>query len=195
MGQYLRNESSLERKPEIKETYDDVVREYLDLDHMRPVSSTTLHSCYLPHHPVMKPDTIHLEATSDLSTPNFMAAFQRFISRRGCPNTIFSDNGTNFVGASRQLKKGFKSFLKESQSLICSSYGVQGVSWRFIPAGAPHMGGLWEAGVKSFKLHFRKQAQAFKYTFEELSTILARIEACLNSRPLCPMTDNPQEPV
>ncbi|XP_065365681.1 uncharacterized protein LOC135958718 [Calliphora vicina] len=57
MGQYLRNESSLERKPEIKETYDDVVREYLDLDHMRPVSSTTLHSCYLPHHPVMKPDS------------------------------------------------------------------------------------------------------------------------------------------
>ncbi|XP_065365684.1 uncharacterized protein LOC135958720 [Calliphora vicina] len=138
---------------------------------------------------------IHLEATSDLSTPNFMAAFQRFISRRGCPNTIFSDNGTNYVGASRQLKKDFKSFLKESQSLICSSYGVQGVSWRFIPAGAPHMGGLWEAGVKSFKLHFRKQAQAFKYTFEELSTILARIEACLNSRPLCPMTDNTQEPV
>lgn len=57
------------------------------------------------------------------------------------------------------------------------------------------MGGLWEAGVKSFKLHFRKQARNIKLTFEELATVLARIEACLNSRPLCPMTDSPHEMV
>lgn len=57
------------------------------------------------------------------------------------------------------------------------------------------MGGLWEAAVKSFKLHFRKHAQSTKYTFEELSTLLARIEACVNSRPLCPMSDSPQDMV
>lgn len=138
---------------------------------------------------------IHLEATSDLSTATFLLAFQRFVSRRGCPNTIFSDNGTNFVGASRELERDFKTFLRESQTSVCSAYGLQGLTWRFIPAGAPHMGGLWEAGVKSFKLHFRKEAQAYKYTFEELCTLLARIEACLNSRPLCSMSDNPQETV
>ena len=138
---------------------------------------------------------IHLEATTDLSTATFLSAFQRFISRRGCPTTIFSDNGTNFVGASRELEKDFRSFLRESQTTVCSTYGIQGLTWRFIPAGAPHMGGLWEAGVKSFKTHFRKETQSYKYTFEELSTVLTRIEACLNSRPLCPMTDNPQDPV
>ncbi|XP_075170259.1 uncharacterized protein LOC142242579 [Haematobia irritans] len=136
---------------------------------------------------------IHLEATSDLSTTTFLAAFHRFISRRGCPKTIFSDNGTNFVGASREMEKELRSVLKEGRDKVCSAYQFQQLSWQFIPAGAPHMGGLWEAAVKSFKTHFRKHASGFKYTFEEFSTVLSRIEACLNSRPLCPMSESSQE--
>ncbi|XP_075167809.1 uncharacterized protein LOC142239965 [Haematobia irritans] len=136
---------------------------------------------------------IHLEATSDLSTTTFLAAFHRFISRRGCPKTIFSDNGINFVGASREVEKELRSVLKEGRDKVCSAYQFQQLSWQFIPAGAPHMGGLWEAAVKSFKTHFRKHASGFKYTFEEFSTVLSRIEACLNSRPLCPMSESSQE--
>lgn len=55
------------------------------------------------------------------------------------------------------------------------------------------MGGLWEAGVKSFKTHLKKVSHAQRFTFEEFTTLLARIEACLNSRPLSPMTDNPSD--
>lgn len=133
---------------------------------------------------------IHLEAVSDLSTANFLAAFHRFVARRGCPRSVFSDNGTNFVGASRELERNFRAFLRDCSGTISSNYAIHGLSWQFIPAGAPHMGGLWEAGVKSFKLHFRKQVRNLRYTFEELATVLARIEACLNSRPLCPMSDS-----
>ena len=133
---------------------------------------------------------IHLELASDLSTTTFLAAFNRFISRRGCPKTIFSDNGTNFVGASREIEREFKQALNEIRDKLRSKFSYQELSWRFNPAGAPHMGGLWEAAVKSFKTHFRKMAKNFKYTFEEFSTLLTRIEACLNSRPLCPMTDS-----
>ncbi|XP_075170473.1 uncharacterized protein LOC142242836 [Haematobia irritans] len=136
---------------------------------------------------------IHLDATSDLSTTTFLAAFHRFISRRGCPKTIFSDNGTNFVGASREMEKDLRCVFKEGRDKVCSAYQFQQLSWQFIPAGAPHMGGLWEAAVKSFKTHFRKHASGFKFTFEEFSTVLSRIEACLNSRPLCPMSESSQE--
>ncbi|XP_075157897.1 uncharacterized protein LOC142231164 [Haematobia irritans] len=133
---------------------------------------------------------IHLEATSDLSTSSFLAAFDRFISRRGCPLHIHSDNGTTFVGASKILAR---EFIQSSKNAVTSGFAHQNISWHFIPPGAPHMGGLWEAGVKSFKLHFRKVAGNSKYTFEEFQTLLSRIEACLNSRPLSPMSQEPSD--
>ena len=55
------------------------------------------------------------------------------------------------------------------------------------------MGGLWEAGLKSFKTHFRKIAGNYKYTFEELSTLLSKIESCLNSRPISPLSTDPTD--
>ncbi|CAD6997982.1 unnamed protein product [Ceratitis capitata] len=135
---------------------------------------------------------IHLEATSDLSATTFLAAFSRFVARRGCPRNMYSDNGTNFVGASKTLKQEFKQFLSEAVRLTNQSYAHQEISWHFIPPGAPHMGGLWEAGVKSFKIHFRKVATAMRFTMEEFATLLAKIEACLNSRPISPMSENPE---
>ncbi|XP_049315834.1 uncharacterized protein LOC125779239 [Bactrocera dorsalis] len=66
----------------------------------------------------------------------------------------------------------------------------QNISWHFNPPGAPHMGGLWEAGVKSLKTHLKKIAKLQKFTFEEFATLLTRIESCLNSRPISPISDD-----
>lgn len=104
---------------------------------------------------------------------------------------IYSDNGTNFVGAAELIKKDRLEFIKTLQTQVTIHYSHQNIEWKFIPPGAPHMGGLWEAGVKSFKTHLRKMIPNMKFTFEELSTILTRIESCLNSRPLSPASDDP----
>ena len=61
------------------------------------------------------------------------------------------------------------------------------IEWRFIPQRAPHLRGLWEAAAKSMKQHLRKVTGEVKLTYEELSTVMAQIEACLNSRPLVPL--------
>ncbi|XP_075162812.1 uncharacterized protein LOC142235440 [Haematobia irritans] len=61
--------------------------------------------------------TIHLETCSDLSSEAFLATFSRFVGRRGFPNKIFSDNGTNFVGGSRILKQEYKCFLRSAERL------------------------------------------------------------------------------
>jgi len=88
------------------------------------------------------------------------------------------------------LSRDFLQAVKES---VADAYSHQQLTWQFIPPGAPYMGGLWEAGVKSFKTLFYKSTPTRKYTFEELSTLLARIEACLNSRPLSPVSEDPTD--
>lgn len=136
---------------------------------------------------------IHLELCSDLSSDSFLAAFTRFVGRRGLPKRVMSDNGTNFVGAERKLRHDFKKFLNTVSEDISTKYASHCFEWSFIPPNAPHMGGLWEAGVKSFKKHFKKVTENKKYTFEEFATLLIRIEAVLNSRPLSTMSDDPFE--
>ena len=117
---------------------------------------------------------VHLELTSDLTTEAFIASLRRFISRRGKPSLIWSDNGSNFVGASRELKE-FMEFLRnqKTQMTISKFCSVENIQWKFIPEHAPHFGGLWEAAVKSVKTHLRHVVSHHKFTFEEFS-----VQAC-----------------
>lgn len=134
---------------------------------------------------------IHLELVSDLSTNLFLAALRRFFSRRGKCRTIYSDNATNFVGANAQLQHFFKSKGIEIENNLAQ----EGITWKFIPPRAPHFGGLWERAVKSVKHHLRRVLGDSKLTFEEFTTLLTQIEACLNSRPIHPLSDDPNDPL
>ena len=128
---------------------------------------------------------VHIEAVSDLTSEAFLACLRRFISRRGKPTLLWSDHGTNFVGAKRIIKELYE-FLKESQTnqAIADFCSTQGIQWDFIPEHAPHFGGLWESAVKSLKTHLCRIVGNSRLNFEELTTVLSQIEACLNSRPL-----------
>lgn len=133
---------------------------------------------------------IHLELVSDLTTDAFLAAFRRFVARRGSVKNMFSDNGTTFVGAKNELNKQLQQFISSTTPEIAAILSKQNVTWHFIPPATPHFGGLWEAGVKSMKTHLKKAVGNTKLTYEEMSTILIQIEGCLNSRPLCPITND-----
>ncbi|XP_029173549.1 uncharacterized protein LOC114942375 [Nylanderia fulva] len=135
---------------------------------------------------------VHLEAVSDYTAEAFLAAFRRFVSRRGLCTVVYSDCGTNFVGADRQLKALFKAAGREIQTIV-GHLADRGVRWSFNPPAAPHFGGLWEAAVKAVKHHLRRTIGEARLTFEELSTFLTEVEACLNSRPLEALTDDPDD--
>ncbi|XP_063392468.1 uncharacterized protein LOC134677967 [Cydia fagiglandana] len=132
---------------------------------------------------------LHLELVTSLTKEAYIAALHRFIARRGKPATIFSDNGTQFVGAKNELN----AFLKQNSSSISEFMANEFVDFKFIPAYASHFGGLWEAGVKSFKYHLTRVIGDSHLTFEELYTILVKIEATLNSRPLSPISSDPSD--
>ncbi|XP_045463807.1 uncharacterized protein LOC123673366 [Harmonia axyridis] len=132
---------------------------------------------------------IHLEVVSDLTSECFLAALRRFFARRGKSATLFSDNGTTFVGANNEIKN----FFKHNSEIIANNLTSDGICWNFIPAKAPHFGGIWEAGVKSVKHHLYRVMGDSKLTYEEFSTVLCQIESCLNSRPLYPLSNDPND--
>ncbi|XP_043501598.1 uncharacterized protein LOC122523780 [Polistes fuscatus] len=121
---------------------------------------------------------IHLELVSDLSSESFLCAYRRFVGRRGICRNLYSDNATNFQGADKELKAMFRR-ASDFYHRVASLLANDGTSWTFIPPNAPHYGGLWEAGVKSVKHHLKRVVGEHTLTFEELSTVLVEIEACL----------------
>ncbi|XP_062537729.1 uncharacterized protein LOC134206065 [Armigeres subalbatus] len=138
----------------------------------------------------MATKAVHLEVASDLSTNMFIWALKRFISRRGYPNEIWSDCGTNFVGTDRWLNE--IQVAQQTHNVAVNRFLSNcGIKWVFNPPSAPHRGGIWEAAVKSAKKHLVAVLGSEAATYEQLSTVLAQVEACLNSRPLCPLSTNP----
>jgi hypothetical protein len=151
--------------------------------------SKTLVKCYVALFVCLSTKAIHLELVTELSTEAYIASLRRFVARRGLCSNIYSDNGTNFVGAEKELRK---IILEEESTKQISNFAThQGINFHFIPPSAPHMGGIWEAGVKSMKFHLRRVVGNAKLTFEEFYTLLCQVEAVLNSRPIYPLSNNP----
>jgi hypothetical protein len=132
---------------------------------------------------------IHLELVTDLSSDAYLLALKRFISRRGKPSEIFSDNGRNFVG----LKNDFTNFLLSCSSEIQEYATSQNIKFTMIPPYASHFGGKWEVGVKNCKHHLKRVVGNAHLTYEEYSTVLTQVEAILNSRPLTPLSSDPHD--
>nr|CAH7736537.1 unnamed protein product [Callosobruchus chinensis] len=137
---------------------------------------------------------IHLELTVSLSTDHFLNCLKRFISRRGLCSVIYSDNGTNFVGANNVLKETYERIRQfASDPLLQEYFSANQIHWKFNPPNSPHFGGLHEAAVKGMKSHLIRVIGTAVLTFEDLYTTLTQIESILNSRPLCPMSEDPND--
>ncbi|XP_062704642.1 uncharacterized protein LOC134286945 [Aedes albopictus] len=123
---------------------------------------------------------IHIEVVHSLSTNSIMA-LRNFISRRGKPQTFYSDRGTNFVGANRVLEE-IDSIIKEEE--LMKEFVDTDTSWTFLPPASPHMGGSWERLIGSVKKNLMAILPARKLTDEVLRNLLTEIESTVNSRPL-----------
>ena len=111
---------------------------------------------------------------------------RRFISRRGYPNLIKSDNG-NFTGAQRELSEAL---LKLDNSKNKDDLNQRYIIWKFNLPCAPWMGGAMESMVKITKKALSSIVSDRKFVDEALPTFLTEIESIINSRPLKAASDN-----
>ncbi|CAB4040879.1 Pro-Pol poly, partial [Paramuricea clavata] len=92
----------------------------------------------------------HIELVSDLSAEAFLATLRRFVSRRGKPMQIWSDNATCFRRTDKDLRELYRLLqrpdIKESVMNFCS---FQGIQWKFSPPTGPHHGSVWENGMET----------------------------------------------
>ena len=114
---------------------------------------------------------VHLELTRTMNISDLHLAFTRFCSRRGKPTKIISDNAQTFVRAKRDL-------------------ATQNIEWQFIAPRAPWHGAFWERMVRSVKEPLRKVIGNSILNEVELTTLLCKVEAVINERPLTSIKEN-----
>lgn len=132
----------------------------------------------------------HLEVCIGLTIEEFMAAFERFIMRKGRCLDISCDNGSTFVGTDRELARVLNQWERTMPQAFLAKFNTR---WRFITPAAPHKGGIWEAAVKAMKRHMKRAVGQQVLTKDELTQLTIQIEGCLNSRPLWPLSDDPAD--
>lgn len=133
---------------------------------------------------------VHIEVTSSLNTDSALMAIRRFASRRGWPTTIHSDNGTNLMGAEKEINDAIKELDNRKITQWCTTKGTK---WIFNPPGAPHMGGAWERLVKSVKTSLRVILKEQHPKDEVLQTLITEVEYTVNSRPLTTISEDPND--
>ncbi|XP_062704409.1 uncharacterized protein LOC109433030 [Aedes albopictus] len=124
---------------------------------------------------------IHIELVHSLSTDSCIMAIRNFIARRGQPRKIYSDRGTNFVGANRELQN-LQTTVNHDE--IMREFTTTETEWVFNPPLAPHMGGSWERLIRTVKNNLSAVCSTKALTDEVLRNLLIEIENVVNCRPL-----------
>lgn len=133
---------------------------------------------------------VHIEVAHSLETDSFINCLQRFICRRGQPAEIKSDNGTNFVGAEREVREAARAWNKARMHEFMRQ---KEICWKFNPPAASHMGGVWERQIRTIRKILSTQMNQQQLTDEALQTLLRIVEDIINGRPLTAVSDDPND--
>lgn len=133
---------------------------------------------------------VHLELATDCSSMEFMQVLRRFFAVRGQPALLLSDNGTQFIGAERELREMVRGWSGDELRDFCAE---KGTTWKFITPSAPHHNGCAEALVKSCKVALKKAIGDQLMTPFELHTCLQEVANLINQRPIGRTPNDPDD--
>ncbi|XGW22581.1 hypothetical protein V3C99_005081 [Haemonchus contortus] len=162
------------------------------IDYLGPLSYRSVYSainkvwiCLIT---CMATRAVHLELIMNNTVQEFLLAFRRFIARRGTPDLIYSDNATTFRAADDAITNVI--YAPGLWRPIAEFSAKHKITWRFITPLSPWKGGFYERMVQLFKSAFKKSVGRAVLTLEELQTVIAEIEAVINSRPITPFRES-----
>ena len=133
---------------------------------------------------------VHLEVAVSLETEACINALRRFISRRGQVTHLISDNGTNFVGADRELREAIAALNHQRIAGVLSQVGIR---WSFNPPAGSHHGGVWERMIRMVRRILSSVVRQQTLDDDSLHTVFCEAEAILNDRPLTNLSDDPTD--
>ena len=140
----------------------------------------------------MSSRAIHIETATSLDADSFINALRRFLSRRGPVSQIRSDNGTNFVGAQRELREALAEM---KDDVVKQMLMKQNIKWIFNPPAGSHFGGVWERQIRTVRKVLTQLSHEFGEQLNEESfrTLMCEVEAIVNSRPLTMVSTDPND--
>lgn len=120
---------------------------------------------------------VHSEVVSELTTEDFLNTLKRFIARwRKCQN-VYSDCGSNFIGAHNKVREFYELFNNVNfKERVNSCLTNEGIRWNFIPVRSPHFGCLWKSHIRSAKYYLKGVIGNACLTFEELTTGFTNVQ-------------------
>ena len=131
---------------------------------------------------------VHIEKLDSLDSSSFINGLVRFMSRRGVPEVMYSDNGSNYVGGVKELKKAMIELQKCER--LQSKLLMHRISWRFNPPYASHMGGVWERMTRDVRKVLSIIIRNQSLDDEKFCTLLCEVESIINNRPLTPLSED-----
>ena len=128
----------------------------------------------------------HVEVVADATSISFTNAFERFVSRRGCPSIVISDQGSNFKGSYTNELRQMSEHL-----IVKNNLKSKGIKWLWTPIGDPHFNGLVERQLGIIKKVIKKTVGQKLLSLDEFTTVVAYAECLFNERPLCELVNDP----
>ena len=131
-----------------------------------------------------------MELCWSLDTDSCIQAVLRFVARRGEPEEIHSDKGTNLTGAEAELKRALKEL---DQSKIIAELRKRDIDWYFNTPKASWMGGIWERQIRTTRKVLKAVVGLQRLDEESLITFLCIAESIINGRPITKTSENPAD--
>ena len=138
----------------------------------------------------MNSRAIHLELATSLESDCFIIVFRVFVDKRGSPKFMYSDNGANFVGTGREIRQAIENWNKRQ---IKDELLQKGCHWVFQPPKASHASGMWKRLIGSTRTALKAMLRESLVKEDVLAAVLTKVEATLNYRPICTISDDPKD--